>query len=70
MHHFLNQKPKIPFSHIEKYEIILHNRFSRTIEIALHVLPRQKRFQKEFFNPNNKKGFLKHSMSSIDIFLS
>lgn len=33
-------KPKIKksrFSHLEKHEIILNTRFSRTIRIALHV---------------------------------
>lgn len=56
-------KSQNPFLHLEKYVIIFYNRPSRTLELALYVLSSKSVFRKEFNNPNNKKGGLKHSMS-------
>lgn len=69
MHHiifFPKIKHQNPFSHLDKYEIIIHNKFSCTVWFALHVLPPQTVFKKE----NSKKGFKKHGTSIIDIFVS
>lgn len=39
MNHLKNyKKKKKTFFHLEKYEVVFHNRLSRTIGFALHIL--------------------------------
>lgn len=64
MHHFLriNKKSK------EKYEVILHNRFSRTLRLP-YMFCYQSHFIKGFSNLDIKRG-LKAHMSLVDIFMN
>lgn len=68
MHCSFKSKSKIPFS-LTKYGIILPNRFSYTLGVALHILS-SKLFFREGFNNPNIKGNLKHGILLLAIFFS
>lgn len=68
MHHFLIKTQKYLNFHLEKYEIILHNKFSSTIEFVSHVFS-HKLFLKRDSTISTIKGGLKHSILIIGIFV-
>lgn len=69
MHHFF-PKIKNPFSHLEKYEIMLHKGSVVLQDVHCMFCYSNPFLQKGSNNPNNKKGSLKLSISIIAIFVS
>lgn len=66
----LNQASKNPFSHIEKCEIIFHNRYFRTLRLVSNFTVKKTSFQKGPSSPDTKKRNPKHGLSTVDMSLN